>query len=178
MTRAASPLGPLPRRRSQLVAPRTVFQDVASRTDPCGLRALSPFRPWERRQSLLLLILLQVVPLSCGPAPHVSDYRLAALHRHMRDADNLRATIPQTTYTAMHALCMQAIWMTRAHSISSTIRTGRLLAALCREVSMSKPAGCLRREQRDQKSRFCSKRRQVRRSTRLNHRVHSGSVRE
>ena len=45
--------------------------------------------------SLSLLTLLKVVPF--GPAPHVSDYRLLALiHMYMLDADNLRATVPQT----------------------------------------------------------------------------------
>jgi hypothetical protein len=58
------------------------------------------------------------------------------------------------------------------------IRTGRLLAALRQEVSTSKPAGCLRPERRYEKSQFCNKHRQVRRSTRLNHRAHLGSVRE
>jgi hypothetical protein len=45
-----------------------------------------------------LLILLEVVPFSCGPAPHVSDDGLATLiHMHMFDADSLRTAVPQAT---------------------------------------------------------------------------------
>jgi hypothetical protein len=35
-----------------------------------------------------ILLEVEVVPFSCGPAPHVSDDGLAALiHMHMLDAD-------------------------------------------------------------------------------------------
>ena len=48
--------------------------------------------------SLSLLILLEVAPVSCGPAPHVSDDGLATLiHMHMFDADGLRSAVPQAT---------------------------------------------------------------------------------
>jgi hypothetical protein len=48
--------------------------------------------------SLSLLILLKVVPFSCGPAPHVSDDGLTALiHMHMLNAEGLRAAVPHAT---------------------------------------------------------------------------------
>jgi hypothetical protein len=41
-------------------------------------------------------MLLEVVPFSCGPAPHISDHRLATLiHMHMFDAEGLRAAMAQ-----------------------------------------------------------------------------------
>ena len=66
---------------------------IGGRDSPAWLRGVATAVPnpkspagchSDKFASLSLLILLKVVPFSCGPAPHVSDHRLAALiHMHM-----------------------------------------------------------------------------------------------
>ena len=107
---------------------------IGGRDSPAWLRGVATAVPnpkspagchSDKFASLSLLILLKVVPFSCGPAPHVSDHRLAALiHMHMLEFELSRATegSPKPVKcTAIAALCVQAICIARAHSSSPRV---------------------------------------------------------
>jgi hypothetical protein len=51
-------------------------------------------RSWHS-QAVFLLILLEAVPFSCDPAPHISSPPGPLIHMHMLDPDGLRIAVPQ-----------------------------------------------------------------------------------
>ena len=111
---------------------------IGGRDSPAWLRGVATAVPnpkspagyhSDKFASLSLLILLKVVPFSCGPAPHFRSRLAALIHMHMLESscrgrhrnDTSIATegSPKPVKcTAIAALCVQAICITRAHSSS------------------------------------------------------------